>query len=68
MLRHLSSSRDNGQSMVIYPFGINHAPSVVIVSLKRSSIVIYHSSMKHPPPVVIVSLQRPEHGNVSLFY
>ena len=40
MLRQLSSSHDNGQSMVIYPLcdkhapldGMNHAPSVVIVS------------------------------------
>ena len=39
MLRQLSSSNDNGQSMVIYPscikhaplVGMNHAPSVVIV-------------------------------------
>ena len=54
MLLQLSSSRDNGQSMAIYPFGINHAPSV-IVSWKRSNIVIYHLSMKHAPPVVIVS-------------
>ena len=40
MLRQLSSSHDNGQSMVIYPscikhaplVGMNHALSVVIVS------------------------------------
>ena len=31
MLRQLLSSSDNGQSMVIYPEGMNHAPSVVIV-------------------------------------
>ena len=31
MLRQLSSSHDNGQSMVIYPKDMNHAPSVVIV-------------------------------------
>ena len=36
MLRQLSSSHDNGQSMIIYPLGINHAPSVVIVSWQRS--------------------------------
>ena len=32
MLRQLLSSSDNGQSMVIYPLGMDHAPSVVIVS------------------------------------
>ena len=31
MLRQLSPSHDNGQGMVIYPMGMNHAPSVVIV-------------------------------------
>ena len=31
MLRQLLSSSDNGQSTVIYPYDINHAPSVVIV-------------------------------------
>ena len=36
MLRQLSSSKNNGQSMVLYPFGMNHAPSVVIVSWQRS--------------------------------
>ena len=32
MLRQLLSSYDDGQRMVIYPLGMNHAPSVVIVS------------------------------------
>ena len=36
MLRHFLSSSDNGQSMVIYPLGMNHAPSVVFVSWQRS--------------------------------
>ena len=31
MLRQLSSSPDNGQTMVIYPSSMKHAPSVVIV-------------------------------------
>ena len=31
MLRQLLSSSDNGQSMVIYPLGMNNAPLVVIV-------------------------------------
>ena len=31
MLRQLLSFHDNGQGMVIYPKGMNHAPSVVIV-------------------------------------
>ena len=36
MLRRLSSSHDNGQSMVINPLGIKHAPSVVIDSRQWS--------------------------------
>ena len=32
MLRQLLSSSDNGQSMVIYPSGMNHALSFFIVS------------------------------------
>ena len=32
MLRQLSSSHDNGQSMVIHPEGMKHAPTVVIVT------------------------------------
>ena len=36
MLRQLSSYKNNGQSLVIYPSGMNHAPSVVIVSKQRS--------------------------------
>ena len=36
MLLQLLTSSDNGQSMVIYPKGMNHAPSVVIVSQQRS--------------------------------
>ena len=36
MLRQLLSSSDNSQSIVIYPSGMNHAPSVVIVSRQRS--------------------------------
>ena len=36
MLRQLSSSHDNGQSMVLYPLGMKHAPTVVIVSLQWS--------------------------------
>ena len=36
MLRQLSSSHVNGQSMVIHPEGIKHVPSVVIVTWQRS--------------------------------
>ena len=32
MLRQFSSSHDNGQSMVIHPEGMKHAPAVVIVT------------------------------------
>ena len=31
MLRQLLSSSDNGESMVMYPLDMNHAPSVVII-------------------------------------
>ena len=36
MLPQLSSWHDNGQSMVIHPLGMEHAPSVVIASWQRS--------------------------------
>ena len=36
MLCQFSSSNNNGQSIVIYPLGMNHAPSVVIVSWQRT--------------------------------
>ena len=36
MLRQLLSSHDNCQGLVIYPYNINHAPSVVIVSWQRA--------------------------------
>ena len=36
MFRQLSSSHDNGQSMVIHPEGMKHAPTVDIVSWQRS--------------------------------
>ena len=45
MLRQLSSSHDNGQSMVILPYGMKHAPSVVIVSYQRSEHV--YSSLRY---------------------
>ena len=32
MLRQLSSSHDNGQSMIIHPEGMEHVPTVDIVS------------------------------------
>ena len=36
MLHQLSSSHDNGKSMVIHPLGMQHAPSLAIVSLQQS--------------------------------
>ena len=36
MLRQLLSSHDNGQSMVLYPLGMKHAPLVGIASWQRS--------------------------------
>ena len=38
MLGQLSSPHDNGQSIVIHPLGIKHAPSVVIASWQRSEL------------------------------
>ena len=62
----LSSSHDNGQSMVINPFGKKHAPSVVIVSWQRSDRGDTRQEMKHALSVVIVPLQWTEHGFKSL--
>ena len=36
MIYQLSSPHDNGQSMVIHPQGMKHAPTVVIVTWQRS--------------------------------
>ena len=36
MPRQLSSSHDNGQSMVIHPEGMKHAPTIDIVICQRS--------------------------------
>ena len=36
MLRDLSSSHASGQNMVIHPYGVKHASSVVIVLWQRS--------------------------------
>ena len=68
MLRQLSSSHDNGQSMVIHHSSMKHASSVVILHENGQSMVIYHSSMKHAPSVVSVTWQRSEHGYSSLRY
>ena len=45
MLRQLSSSHDNGQSMVIHLKGMKHAPTVVIVTWQRS--VHGYSSLRY---------------------
>ena len=68
MLGQLSSPHDIGQSMVIHPLGMKHAPSVVIASWQRSEHVYLSLSYKHAPSVVIVSWQRSEHGYSSLKY
>ena len=41
MLRQLSSSHDNGQSMVIHPEGMNHAPTVLSSHDNGQSIDIH---------------------------
>ena len=55
MLRQLFSSHDNGQSMVLYPLGIKHAPTVVMGHDNGQSMVIHPLGMKHAPLVVIAS-------------
>ena len=55
MLRQLSSSHDNGQSMVIYPSRMKHARSVVIVSKQLSEHGDISYMYKHALSVVIVS-------------
>ena len=68
MLGQLSSPHDNGQSMVIHPLGMKHAPSVVIASWQRSEHG--YSSLRYEAcsSVVIVLWQRSEHGYSSLRY
>ena len=68
MLLQLSSSHDNGQSMVIYPWGLNHDPSVVILHHNGQSMVRYPKGMNHASSVVIVSCQRSTHGYSSKMY
>ena len=45
MLRQLSSWHDTGQSMVIHPEGMKHAPTVDIVSWQRSEHGFYSEGM-----------------------
>ena len=47
MLRQLLSSHDNGQSMVLYLKGMNHATG--------QRVVIFSFGITHAPSVVIVS-------------
>ena len=41
MIRQLSSSHDNGQSMVVHLLGMKHDPSVDIVHDNGQSMVIH---------------------------
>ena len=68
MLRQLSSSHDNGQSMVFHPEGMKHAQTVDIVSWQRSGHG--YSSLRYETcsTVVIVTWQWSEHGYFSLRY
>ena len=68
MLCQLSSSHYNGQSMVIYLFGINHLHQLSSSHDNSQSMVKYPSSMKHAPSIVIVSGQWSEHGYISFMY
>ena len=64
----MSSSNNNGQSMIIYPSSMKHFPSVVIVSWQRSKHG-YSSLMYETCFVGCHSLmQRPEHVYSSLRY
>ena len=55
MLRQLSSSHDNGQSMVIHLLGMKHAPTVVSSHDNGQSIVIHPEGMNHAPTIDIVT-------------
>ena len=58
MLRQLSSSQGNGQSMVIHPFVIKNDPSVVSPHDNGQSMMI-------PPQVKVMLCQLPSsHDNV----
>ena len=54
MHRQLLSSSDNGQSMVIYPIGMNHALLLLSSHDNCQSLVIYPYDINHAPSVVIV--------------
>ena len=64
LIRQMSSSHDNGQSMVIYHSCMKHAPSVVIVSREWSEhgdiSLMYETSSNDNVPS--------EHDNISLRY
>ena len=66
MLRQLLSSSDNVQSTVIYPLGMNHGPSVVIVSLQRSE----HGniSLRYEPCSVSCLLSSSDNGQSMVIY
>ena len=68
MLRQLSSSYGNGQSMVIYHPCMKHAQTVVIISWQRKELG--YSSLRFATCsfVFIVSWQRSKHGNISIMY
>ena len=68
MIRQLPSWHDNGQSMVIHPLGMKHAPSVVIGTWQRWEHGYSSLRYKNAPSVVIISWQRSEHGYSSLRY
>ena len=68
MIRQLPSWHDNGQSMVIHPLGMKHAPSDVIISWQLWEHGYTSLRYKNAPSVVIISWQRSEHGYSSLRY
>ena len=55
MLCQLSSSHDNGQSMVNHPLGINMLGQLSSPHDNGQSMVIHPLGMKHAPSVVITS-------------
>ena len=64
MLRQSSSSLDNGQSMVIYPLGMNHAHSWVIVTWQQSE----HGNISLMYEACSVSCHRPMTTDWAWFY
>ena len=65
MLCQLSSSKNIGQSMIIYHSCMKHALSAAIVPWQRTEHGYSSEGMLYAPSVVILSWQRSEHGYIT---